>query len=144
MVWSARRAGAAPWPVPAVMRTASLAGAVQARGAVAGWAFGCGWALDAEGWEREAACEVIGLHLVRLPNPAGGLVGEVHGVVEVESEVRYGPNSYALGRELAGRLSPVEWEYAPGAVAVLEVARVQVSAAMHGPVGIWPERAGVL
>lgn len=154
VTWSALR-GAALWPgwqekqpgqeaAPAVESAGRVWAAVQERGERVGLAFGCGAYRDRDGDEREAACRVVGAQVLAYPGPWSRDTAEVTARIEFESETRHGPNSFALGRELAWRLSGARWRYAPGAVAAMEVVRVETYAPQVGWVRIYPGRPSVL
>lgn len=154
MTWKARR-GAGAWPAweeqspggalfPARMVSSRLASAIGRRGEEAGMVFGCGTGRDEDGAEREAACEILAVRPMSYPGPWAGQDSTVVARVVLASEIRYGPNSFGLGRELAQRLSPVEWTYAPESVARLEVTRVEIDAPNAGREAIFPPRADVI
>ncbi|MGW7504383.1 hypothetical protein ACWGIR_23020 [Streptomyces albidoflavus] len=156
VTWSARRLGGARWPAwsvvagrfdgegqptvrPARSVVAQLAGAVVERLAQEGAVFGCGVWLDADGLEQEAACEVMAVRVGSCPSPECGERAEVRALVELEGEVRYGPNSFELGRRLAALLGGARWQI-EGGDAELVVERVEVEASTEGLVAIYPAR----
>ncbi|MFE7963427.1 hypothetical protein ACFU0X_10290 [Streptomyces cellulosae] len=158
--WSATRPVSAVWPAweepagvgeerlavvcPARPVVAQVAGAVTSRLAAAGEVFGCGLSLDVDGRVQEAACEVLAVRVAVCPRPGAGERSAVEARVELDGEVLYGPNSFALGRELAQRLGPAVWPLGGGQVAELRVERVEVDAPNAGRVPIYPARGSLI